>query len=246
MNSPLTHSTLATLTKKLLLSMDSYNSDDTAIETPSTLTVDSLAERARLCLNLALGTMYGLIKNSKYLDAFPTTSFVATASQDYIELDIVPMLDDVETVTDTDNEEQLIRKSWAWYRRNYPDPTAQTGTPDYYIIRNDRMYLAPRPSSAVNYLVDFRKRTRDLRLNGDIVLIPEQYDGWIIQESKVKWYEMEDPTSVPPLVISERDGIRQIALDTILTGYDYERVSASHFNRNSEPRSYGYQRPVGE
>lgn len=245
MNSPATHSTLLVLIKKLLLSIDSYNSTDTTIETPSTLTVDTLGERARLCLNQALGNMYALIKDSKYLEAFPTTSYSSTANQDYIELDIEETLDDVESVVDTTNDDRLVRKSWAWYRRNYTDPSAQTGTPSYYIIRNDRMYLAPRPSSVIPYLVDFKKRTRDLRLNGDIVLLPEQYDGWIIQEAKVKWYEMEDPNAIPLVVISERDSIRQTSIDAIMTGYDFSRVAQSHFSRNDEPRSYGYQRPVG-
>lgn len=245
MPSPLTHSTLLTLIKKLLLAIDSYNSDDVTIETPSTLTLDTLGERARLCLNFALSGIYGLIKDSKYLEAYPTTAYSSIANQDYIELAIVPELDDIESVVDTSNDFKLVKKSWAWYRRNFTDPSSQTGTPNYYILRNERMYLAPRPSAILPYLVDFKKLTRDLRLNGDVILIPEQFDGWVIQEAKVRWFEMEDPTSVPPLIISERDSIRQTSLDTILTGYDNYRVAAAHFNRSNEPRSYGYQRPVG-
>mgnify|MGYP001579744789 CR=1 FL=1 len=245
MPSPLTNSTLTTLKKKILLSVDSWNSDDTIIETPGDLNVDTLGERARLCINQALGTIYGLIKDSKYLEAYPTTAYSSIASQDYVELAIVPELDDIETVVDTSNDFKLIRKSWSWYRKNYTDPASQTGTPRYYIPRNERMYFAPRPSAVLPYLVDFKKLTRDLKLNGDVVLIPEQFDGWIIQEAKVKWYEMEDPNSIPIVVISERDSVRQISIDTIMTGYDHPRVAASHFSRNDEPRSYGYQRPVG-
>ena len=245
MPSPLTHSTLLTLLKKLTLSIDSYNSDDMTIETPTTLTVDTLGERGRLCLNMALGTIYGLIKDSKYLEAYPTTAYASIANQDYIELAIVPELDDIESVVDTTNDFKLVRKSWAWYRRNFTDFAAQTGTPNYYILRNERMYLAPRPSAIVPYSVDFKKLTRDLRLNGDVILLPEQFDGFVIAEATVFWYKMEDPNSIPIVVISERDSVRQISIDTIMTGYDHPRVAASHFSRNDEPRSYGYQRPVG-
>jgi hypothetical protein len=235
---------LGDLIKKFLKAgIDSYNSNDLSISDTDTDS-DTLGERARLVLNLALGTIYGLIKDSKYLEAYPTTALASTIDQDYIQLDIVPEIDDVETVADTTNDRRLLRRSWSWYKYNYPDPSAQTGTPNVYIVRNDRLYLAPRASSVINYIVDFRKLTDELKLDSDVPLIPTQYDGWIIQEAKVKWYEMEDPTSVPPLIISERDDIRQISLDAILTGFDYERQAASHFNRTVEPRSYGYERPV--
>ena len=242
--SPSTHTQLVDLIVKFLMAIDSYNDADLTISDSDTNT-DSLGERARICLNLGLSNIYSLIKDSKYLQAMPTTALASTASQAWIQLDIVPQIDDVEMVMDTDSDIALMRKSWAWYRKNYPDPSSATGTPNTYIIRNDRLYLAPTPTSVITYTVDYKKLTEDLELAGDLPLVPSPYDAWIIAEAKVKWYEMEDPTSVPPLIISERNDIRQNSIDAVMTGYNKIRVSASHFNPSGESRNLGYSRPVG-
>ena len=226
------------------MAVDSYNANDLTISDADTDT-DSLGERARVCLNLGLSGIYGLIKDSKYLEAMPTTALASIADQDFIQLDIVPQIDDVEKVLDTENDYRLERKSWAWYRRNYPDPSSSTGRPTVYIIRNDRMYLAPRPTEAVTYTVDYRKLTGDLKLAGDLPLIPTQYDAWIIAESKVWWFGMEDPTMTPIQVINERNDARQIGISSINTSFDQARQSASHFGSSGEARNLGYSRPVG-
>lgn len=239
-----THTKLSSLVIKFLKAIDSYNENDLSVSDTDT-DQDTLGERARIVLNLALSNIYGMIKDSKYLDAMPTTALVSTADQDFIQLDIVPQIDDVEKVLDTENDYRLERKSWAWYRRNYPDPASSTGRPLIYIIRNDRMYLAPRPTEAVTYTVDYRKLTDDLELPGDLPLLPTQYDAWIISEAKVWWYGMEDPTSVPPILVSERNQIREISLGAINVSFDHPRQSASHFGASGEARNLGYSRPVG-
>lgn len=244
MPSPLTHTKLSDLIIKTAKAIDSYNANDLTLSDTDT-DQDTLGERIKICLNLSLGVIYSLIKDSKYLEALPKESVMSEANKDFIQLDIVPELDDVEAIMDTTNEQRLVRYSWSWYRTHYPNPANQTGTPEAYIIRSDRLYLAPRPVSALPYTIDFKKLTKDLKLANDIPLLPSNYDGWVIAETKVKFYEMEDPTSVPPLIISERNDIRQASIDAIMTSYDYARVSQSHFERNETPHSYGYQRPVG-
>lgn len=243
MANSLTHTPLSGLIKKFLLSIDSYNSSDLAIETPSTLTVDTLGERARLCINFALNEIYDLIKDSRYLEAYPTTALSSIADQDYINLDPETYLDDVESILDTTNKFKLVKKTWQWYRRNFPDPANDTGVPVYYVRRNNRLYLAPRPSSALNYTIDFRKFTGDLELNGDYPLIPTRYDRWVVAEAKVFWFGMEDQTAVPQLIKEERNQTRQIAIDSIMTGYDEILQSGS----NTERETLGflpYERPV--
>ena len=241
---PTNYTKLSDLITKFLKSIDSYNVNDLALSETGT-DQDTLGERAKICLNLALSIIYGLIKDSKYLEALPSTAISSVTGQDWIDLSIVPGIDDVETLADQTNDFKLVRRSWSWYRRNYADPSTSSGVPNSYIIRNTRLYFAPRPSEVIPYLVDFKKLTDDLKLAGDFPLIPTQYDAWIIAEAKVKFYEMEDPTSVPPLVISERNDARQIGIDSVLTGYDIIRVAESHFSRIPEPRTYGYTRPVG-
>lgn len=228
-----THTPLSGLIKKLLLSIDSYNSADLTLETAGDTTVDTLGERARVCINFALHKIYSLIKDSKYLENFPVTTLASTTSQDYIDLDPEAFLDDIESITDTTNDYKLIKKSWGWYRRHAPDPSAATGTPIYYIRRGSRVYLTPRPTSAITYTVDFKKLVGDLKLNGDLPLIPTQYDIWIISEAKFEWFVMEDPSSVPQVIVEGRNDTRQAALESIMTSYDQIRQAGS--NTESEP-----------
>lgn len=244
MASPLTHTTLADLIKKLLKSLDSYNSTDLTLSTPNADS-DSLGERARLCLNQALHMIYSLIKDSRYLEAYPTTNLSTTANQDYVDLDPEAYLDDIDAITETTNDRKLIRKSWSWYRRNYPDPSQVSGEPLYYIRRGNRVYLAPRPSSAIPLTIDFRKLTDDLKLNGDISLLPTRYDYWIIAEAKVIWFEMEDPTAVPALIIAERDNKRQIGMESVVDTHDTILQSRSHFDSSDDPGILPYERPDG-
>ena len=115
----------------------------------------------------------------------------------------------------------------------------------FYIRRGNRVYLAPTPSSAITYTTDFIKFTGDLKLAGDLPLVPTHFDKWIISEAKIFWYGMEDPASIPPVMISERDLTRQNSLESIFSDYDIIRQSGS----NTENESLGiwpYVRPVGD
>lgn len=243
MPSPLTHSTFVTLIRKLLRMLDNWNANDQTRSTP-TVIENTSGEIAGIAINLALHQIYDLIKDSKYLQANPSVALSSAVSQDYIELDVEPTLDEIESITDTTNNVQLIKKSWWWYRRHYPDPSETTGNPVYYVRRNQRIYLAPRPVSVINYTVDFVKNENDLVADGDLPLIPTHYDYWILAEAKVKWFEMEDASSVPLAIISERNEAREIATNAILSGFDELSESASHWNEGA-PSTLPYDSPIG-
>ena len=230
MPSPFTHSTLLDFIRLLNRSIDSYNADDLTLSTATTIQNTS-GEVARICINQALQNIYSLIKDSKYLDAYPSTKFTTEIGKDYLELAVEASLDDIESVTDTTDNFRLVKKSWNWYRRNYPDPSDGTGPPRYYIRRNERVYFAPRPSVARNLVFDFRKATGELKLNGDLSLLPTQYDFWIIAEAKVRWFEMIDPDSVPLLIVSERNDARANALASVLSDYDSSLQAGLHIER---------------
>ena len=243
MPSPLTHSTLTQLIVKLAMSLDGYNSSDLTISSGTTV-VDTLGERARVCINLALHKIYSLIKGSKYLDAYPVTNLPSVSGQDYIDLDPEAFLDDIESMNDEVNDYTLTQKSWPWYKRNVPDPSQVTGNPLYYIRRGNRVYLTPRPNSSIAYVIAFRKLTVDLKLGGDYSLLPVQYDTWIVHEARVEWYLMEDPSSVPALVISERDDTRAAGIASVNTSFDHIRQAGSHFASDAGEMR-GYKRPIG-
>lgn len=240
--SPLTSTSFSELIKKFLKAIDNYASDLTR----STTSTDqnTTGEVAGICINLALHKCYDLVKISKYLQALPTTSLVSTASQDYIELEILSNLDEIESIMDTSNNIRLLRKSWNFYRKNYPDPSKVNGNPIIYARRNNRIYLAPRPTTAITYTTDFVKLTNDLVNDGDVPLLPTNYDYWVIDEAKVIWAEMEDADSVPQSFKESRADSRQTAMNAILSGFDQELEAESHWNEN-QTAFRDYSRPVG-
>lgn len=239
------HSTLNQLITKLLMSLDAYNSTDTGVSDADT-TVDSSGERARICLNRALMTIYSLIKDSKYLDSYPSTRLSSTAGTDYIELDPEAYLDTIESVQETTNQKiKLQRKSWSFYRKHFADPSQTTGDPIFYIPRGNRMYLAPRPASSVPYTIDFRKIPQELKNGGDIPLIPTHLDFWLIDEAVVLWYMMEDPSSIPEQVLLQRADSRQQGMNSVNESFD--RILQAGSNTEVHPAtSYAFKRPVGE
>lgn len=242
--SPFSHTTLGNLIKKLLKKIDEYNSNDLLLSTP-TVDQNTSGEVAMIAINLALHSMYDMIKDSKYLQGLPTTQFSSVANQDYIDLDINPGIDEIEAVTENTNHIRLVRRSWNWYRRNFPDPSLSKGIPYYYIRRDNRIYLAPRPASVINYTIDFVKLMNDLTRNGDVSLLPTHYDYWTLDEASVNWFEMEDPQNVPNIVLEERNDSRETAVNAILSAYDQSYQVDSHWQENNAPRNRGYQRPVG-
>ena len=88
--SSLTHTKLSDLTIKFLKAIDSYNSGDLTVSDADT-DQDTLGERARIVLNLAIHGIYGLIKGSKYLDAMPTTALASIADQICREFQHIPL-----------------------------------------------------------------------------------------------------------------------------------------------------------
>lgn len=246
MPSPNTHTRLEDLiTLFLKAGVDSYNSSDLTVSDTDT-DQDTLGERARICLNLALQRIYALIKESKYLEAYPKTTLASTINQAFIDLDPEAELDDIEAITEqTSTQIRLVRRSWSWYRSNLPAPAQTTGDPTYYIRRGNRIYLAPTPSSVRTYTIDFRKYTGDLKLPSDLPLLPTQYNNWIVSEARVDWYMMEDPSSVPEQALLQQADARAAAIDSILNSYDKNIQAGS----NCEGESLGawpFQRPVGQ
>lgn len=233
MFSPLDHTQFGALKIKLLKQLDNYNPAESS-------GTNSSLQLAGICLNNALHKAYDLIKGSKYTEALPTTRFSSVADQAYINLDDECYLDDIESIIDTTNQLQLTQKSWWWYRRNFTQPDSQSGTPVFYVRRRNRVYLAPTPSAVINYTVDFQKMMKDLVEDGEISLLPTHYDYWITSEAAIEWYMMEDKDNVPQEAKDERDKNRQMALDSIFSGFNKNLQSNSHFGSDDwiDPRGY--------
>ena len=230
-------STLSVLRKAFLIQIDNYNSGD--------LTGDnSSGDQANKAINKALQKIYSLIKDSKYLESYPSTSLASTVSQEYIELSAISNLDEIVKITDRTNNIELVNLPYWRFRQLYVDPTEQTGTPIVYSRLFNRIYLGPRPTAAITYLTDFMKRYAELSDDADQALIPSKYNYWIYSEAEVEWYKMQDPYDIPAIVISERDKNREIAMQDVFSKFDEIMVADSHFGQLTQ-RNYGYDRPVG-
>lgn len=242
MPSPLTSTTFANLIIKFLKMIDNYNSSDLSRSTPTT-DQNTTGEVAGICINLALHTCYDEIKESKYLQAYPINSLSTVANQDYIELDGFTDADEFESILDTSNNIRLVKKSWNFYRKNYPDPSKVTGIPIIYARRGNRFYFAPRPTSVIQYTADPIKLMNDLVTDAEVSLLPTHYDYWIIAEAMVWWAKMENPEEIPPVFLTDREDARNKAVNAIMSGFDLELESESHWNEN-QTFFRDYQRPI--
>lgn len=221
-----TGSTLATLRARFLKMSDNYNAED--------LTgTNSSGELADICIDEALQTIYSDIKNSRYLDAYASTALVSVADQSYIELSAISDLDELLALKDTTNQISLIEVP-AWkYFQDISDPSISTGTSYRYCRIFNRIYLDPRPTSAITYTTEYKKTYARLSSDSDTALIPSKFNPWIYEEARVKWLMGEDINNAGAIQIAqaERNRVREIALADIGSQFNEVSVSASHFRK---------------
>ena len=60
-------------------------------------------------------------------------------------------------------------------------------------------------------------------------MLPTKFDYWINAEAAVFWYQMEDATAIPASIIEERNDMREIALNSIMSNFDMVSRSEPHF-----------------
>src|SRR3990167_8078351 len=173
-----TGTTLTNLRTRFLKLLDNYNAND--------LTgTNSSGEVADLCLNDALQLIYAQIKDSKYMQAYPSTGLVSVADQAYIELSGVSDIDAIAAIKDTTNNITLRCISAHEYHTRVADAADQTGTPYEYCRVFNRIYLTPRPTAVITYTTEYIKTYARLSADADTALIPTKYDDWIYKEARV-------------------------------------------------------------
>lgn len=228
-----TGSMLSTLRTRFLKLIDNFNAND--------LTgTNSSGEVADLCINEALQEIYAQLKASRYLEAYGSTALISVSGQDYIELSGITDLDEIKSIKDTTNNLTLFYISAADYFFQIPNPANVSGTPYRFCRIFNRVYLTPRPDSAITYTTEYIKNYARLSSDSDRALIPGQYDNWIYAEAKVLWLEMEDSSNVT--------AIREAKLERAEKRDLYMGAIMAQFGRNSQAQSnfrspYPYQDP---
>lgn len=232
-------SSLTVLRNRFLKLIDNYNGSDLS-------GTNSSGEVADLCLNDGLQTIYAIIKASRHTDAYSSTALVSVANQAYIDLSAITDIDEIVAIMDTTNQWKLTEVSPEWYFRNVPDPSGVTGTAHIYTRIFNRIYLNPRPTSAITYTTQYKKAYPPLTNDSDTALIPSKYDRWIMAEAWVIWLMGEDINAVGAIQIAqaERERCEQRFLNDIFSNFDYVPMSASHFLENENRRWLPYQSPM--
>lgn len=222
-------STLTLLRKQFLIQIDNYNAND--------LTGDgSSGDLATKSINKALQKIYSIVKDEKFMEAYPSTLLASTANQDYISLSAIADLDDILSITDTSNLYKLKYIPFWKYREWSPDPSVVTGMPTHYTKLFDRIYLYPRPTTVITYTTDFVKSYAELSNDVDVALLPSKYNYWIYAEAEVEWYKMQDPYNIPQIVITERQRCYDIALADIMSGFNENLQAETIFGREDSYR----------
>ncbi len=219
-----TGTTLTNLRERFLKLLDNYNAND--------LTgTNSSGEVADLCINEALQNIYAQLKASRYLEAYGSTALVSVASQSYIELSNIADLDEIRALKDTTNQITLFEISAARYFREVPDPSAVTGTSYRFCRIFNRIYLDPRPTTAITYTCEYIKNYARLSSDSDRALIPSAYDKWIYDEARVLWLQMEDITAIGVIedAKAERKESRDLFIGTIMAQFGRSTQAGSTF-----------------
>lgn len=230
-------STLTNLRTRFLKMIDNYNADD--------LTgTNSSGEVADLYINESLQVIYSKIKNSRYLDAYGSTSLATTADQAYIELSAISDLDELFSIKDTENDYTLIEIPKWRYFLEIPDPANSTGTPYRYCRIFNRIYLDPRPTSVITYTTEYKKTYGRLSADADQALIPSRMDKWVYDEAWVQWLRGEDSSNVSAiqLAMAERDRTEDIFLSDIGSQFARAASMRSHFGARGH---VNYWRGIG-
>jgi len=231
--------TLTNLQKEFLLSIDNYNADD--------LTGDgSAGDQATRVINQALQKIYGMISDSTWMQSNPST-LASVADQEYIELSGISDIDHVTSIRDTTNDQTLVRIPLWKYRQMVPDPSANTGTPSAYTRLFNRLYLTPRPTSAITYQVDYRKNVSNLSSGSDKAAIPIKFNYWIIAEAHLFWQRMVDPADTATMnsLVALATDARTTALRDIYANFDEAHVSESRWYDMGDGFNAKFDSPVG-
>lgn len=230
--------TLTNLRTRFLQMIDNYNAND--------LTgTNSTGAVADLCINDALQRIYAQIKESRYMEAYSSTALASTANQAYIALSGISDIDNISSLKDTTNNLTLLEIPLSKYFLEVPNPANQTGVPYRYCRIFDRIYLDPRPTSAITYTAEYVKIYARLAADSDQALIPNKYDDWIYCEARVLWLMMEDPsnTAAIALATSLRDDAREIYINDVMSDFDLVLLSESHWSSNV-PTRYEFKTPI--
>lgn len=219
-----TGSTLSVLRSRFLRLIDNYNSNDLS-------GTNSSGDVADLCINDALQTIYSLIKSSRHTDAYSLTSLVSTADQAFINLSAISNIDEILAIKDTANQTKLRKITPEQYFMRSPDPASNTGRPIEYCRIFNRIYLNPRPTSAITYTTEYKKIYPNLSSDSSVALIPSKYDRWIMAEALVIWLMGEDPNATAAINTAqkERERCERIFMNDIDSHFDEAPQGASHF-----------------
>ena len=235
-----TGSTLSTLRKSLLIEVDRWSTTS-----GNDLTGDaSSGDLATRAINRALQTIYSLIKDSKYMQAYASTGLVSVANQAFIELSGISDLDEIVAMKDATNNVTLRWIPPTQYFMDIPDPSEDTGVPIQYTRIFNRVYLRPRPTAAITYTTEYQKNYADLSADGDTALIPSKYNYWILAEAQVEWFKVEDPYNIPAIILSEREDKRAIGMKDVMAAFGEVLVADSYWGRN-ELGVKEYDSPIG-
>ena len=234
-------STLTVLQKEFLLSIDEYNADDLSGD-------GSVGDRATACINQALQKMYSIVKDTRYLAAYPSTAITTTSSQNYIELSGISDLDEVEQVHEVTNDIVLKKLPYWRIREINIDDSTNTGNPTFYSRLFNRLYFSPTPSSALNLTIQYRKLISDLSSGSDQSALPSKFNYWIYAEAHICWQRMQDIGDTASLqnIVAIAEDARTSALEDIRSEFDSIDVSDSNFaTGDSDGFHARYNSPVG-
>ena len=155
-------------------------------------------DRMGVFINQTLNEIYSMDEGRRFVE--DTLTLATVASTEYVAfstgtpaLNTTGMPDEIRSVYQTTDDIYLKRWTMAEYRKNFPDVSTASGNPTHYARWRDRLYLYPRPSGAINLLLDIWVSMPDLAADGNQSLLDKKYDEWILAGAAYRWVRMIEP-----------------------------------------------------
>jgi hypothetical protein len=206
-------------------------------------TADVTAQNTmKLFINQTLQELYQMSGQRLLQDRGTITT---VANQEYVLISGITILvnatfplDEIVNIYQLSDDIKLIRLDIKEYRRIFADVTSQGGNPTHYARFTDRLYLYPRPSSAIVLYIDCYTLAPNLSAAGDVSLISPKFDEVILSGTVYRWHKYIEPDDSNKILIHKKIYDELKMKFEIELNREEDRIPVARSHINDDYREY--------
>lgn len=122
----------------------------------------------------------------------------------------------VTRVLDRDSDYELPARTVEWYMEHYPDPAAETGTPEFWVqiqVASDEpgiIALGPTPGGVSQYQIHYEAAIPPLLLPADVPTLPEEFHDLLCSYARLDEYEYKSDTRWEALMMQIQARLKEL------------------------------------